>query len=332
MSSSRIERKALDQIRFILIVMVVFIHAPGWGAFWYGQSLAALPVPGFFLVSGYLFFRGFEEVWDWRVYAHKMRRRAIRLLIPYLLCNLLKLLSLPLAGSEPVHGFMPFLRAFWDIDPTFCAPVLLATWFLRDLFLMFLLAPLLWLLVHWGRLAPFLLLALCDIQGWWPAPHVLSLEGLAFFSLGAAFTLCRISFLPLLARRHIWAYAAGIASLVLYVFLRGEAIRYLFLCGGLWALFVLVYRLCHRPDWGFSSQCTDAVLFVYLGHALFVLNAVYRSLDHLVPTSSLVCSILLYFTAPLLTVALLVFARTYIYLPLRNSVIRLFGRGRKNSE
>ena len=321
-SCSSLERNALNQIRFILVVLVVFIHTPGWGAFWYGQSFAALPVPGFFLLSGYLFFRGMEGKWDWHLYGQKMRRRTWRLLVPYLLCNLVKLLSLPYTGGEPVQGILPFLKAFWSFEPSFCAPVLLATWFLRDLLLMCCLSPLLWFLVRWGRFVPFLLFALCDIRGIWPGAHVLSLEGLAFFSLGAAFTLCRIPLIPLLVRNPLWAYITGVSSLVFFLLFHGEALRYVYLCGGLWAIMALVCQLSSR--WRFPAHCTDSVLFIYLGHALFVLSAVHLSLARLFPSTPLVFPILLYFATPLLTVALLVFGRTHIYVPIRAYLLRIF--------
>lgn len=53
-------------------------------------------IPGFFLISGYLFFLKWEEregvkVWSWICYGKKLHSRLFSLLIPYILWNIIPL-------------------------------------------------------------------------------------------------------------------------------------------------------------------------------------------------------------------------------------------------
>lgn len=100
---------AIQQLRFPLAVMVVFIHSFGggdsdishlsWATFSsvdaYNvvrnavNALCSVAVPLFFAISGYLFFLNLDK-WDWGAWREKMSRRVYTLLIPYLVWNVIR--------------------------------------------------------------------------------------------------------------------------------------------------------------------------------------------------------------------------------------------------
>lgn len=116
--------RALAGIRFPLVLMVLAMHvhpealhagpvfSPAATAL---TQLGFMAVPCFFLMSGYLFFRGLED-WDWKACGRKLRSRVHTLLIPYLIFNLL-CVAAPLAGVDnPARNpdALPVLGWFWD--------------------------------------------------------------------------------------------------------------------------------------------------------------------------------------------------------------------------
>ena len=206
------DSKALRLLRWPLIVGVVFIHAnnervglpapeggPALWVYWLrkglSEGLAATAVPLFFLISGYLFF--FGAPLDPKRYFEKLRKRVRTLLIPFLFWNLALALALMIALRVPaVSQFVSGQQgAFLErgprawIDGVFGftqAPVNYQFWFLRDLMLAVLLAPLGALCFRAGGLASALWLA--GLGGpWflhvWPLT-IPSAAALFFFFLG----------------------------------------------------------------------------------------------------------------------------------------------------
>lgn len=217
------DSQRLALLRFPLIVCVVFIHAAETSVHFQGESLdlaqvsfavsfvrnlvshclASAAVPLFFLISGYLFFQGFE--WSWPGYRAKLASRVQTLLIPFLFWNMLTLLLWTLGQNWPVtqhlfsgsHQELPNLS--WREGAAAVlgigrAPVAYQFWFVRDLMVLVLLVPLIaWLLR--GRWLGVLLVAtlfVCrSLDLWWlPSP---SSEASAFFCLGAFLAQRRIS-------------------------------------------------------------------------------------------------------------------------------------------
>ena len=100
----------IRQLRFPMIVLVTFAHSYGhvaddfyllsseWNSYEFlklliSQTLVKVAVPVFFIISGYLFFANVKE-WNFSVYKEKMFRRVKKLLIPYLIWNLLMAIKL----------------------------------------------------------------------------------------------------------------------------------------------------------------------------------------------------------------------------------------------
>lgn len=202
----------LNLLRFPLIVGVVFIHAYGTtvglssGVVGAGQNsfgtdfvqnlisqgIARTAVPLFFLMSGYLFFVG--VVWSEHSYIEKLKSRTKTLLIPFLFWNAMTLTLIALAQALPATqeyftGKNPPVASFNAIDYLTVifgigrSPISYQFWFIRDLMILVLLAP---IIFYINKKIPFpfiFVLFICWLAKAWPifAP---SSEALFFFAIG----------------------------------------------------------------------------------------------------------------------------------------------------
>ena len=207
------------QLRFPMIVLVTFAHSYGrveegfsllmsdWNTYEFlkllvSQTLVKVAVPVFFIMSGYLFFANMP-LWDWHAYAGKLRRRAASLLLPYVVWNVLMALKLRVFSW----------RIFWDYigeagqqtdwfgqHHLMTAPLNMPLWFLRDLMVMALLAP----VAYWSvrRLGFWLLGVLLRFAGGIAlkalSPLAARLLGMLLFGLLALllFVLCVKAIFP----------------------------------------------------------------------------------------------------------------------------------------
>jgi surface polysaccharide O-acyltransferase-like enzyme len=213
MSISKLDSRRIDVLRFPLIVGVVYIHAYEAGIRFAGgvastvqdalffdfvrnllsQGVARVAVPAFFLISGYLFFLNWRTGFDF--FVPKMHARIRTLFVPFLFWNVFSLLlyfavqNLPFAkqfsaGRASIIldlGFSGLVSAILGIGR---APIAYQFWFIRDLMLLVLLAPLVGFAARrfgvWFIAALFVL----RILDAWPF-YSPSIEASAFFMLGA---------------------------------------------------------------------------------------------------------------------------------------------------
>lgn len=150
----------IDIVRCIMNYMIVVLHA--WAAFQYVQwgcgefvvwnficsHLAAMAMPTFFLISGYLLFQNFSM----NSWPDKMKRRVRRLVVPYFAWNILFVLfylglsqCIPrLATRVSTFGLDSVCGAISKIASFTVAPIDGPLWFLRVLFILALFSPLIW--------------------------------------------------------------------------------------------------------------------------------------------------------------------------------------------
>ena len=206
----------IQRLRFPLAVMVVFIHSGNrpfvHGGEWFrvlsADVIPTIAVPLFFLISGYLFFRGLER-WNWDEWRKKMYRRVHTLLIPYLIWTTLYIAyvyfhqcRLSLCADEgwiPVgqwfsdHGGMSM---WWDSIVTekdhplgyrmiSAHPFHRVLWFVRDLMVVNVLSPTIhWALRKGGKMVLIALLILYLLQ-LWPSFHCIGITCVFFYTAGA---------------------------------------------------------------------------------------------------------------------------------------------------
>ena len=157
------------------------------------QGIARVAVPLFFLMSGYLFFANFR--WSQQTFLRKVTTRMRTLLIPFLFWNVAML------------GFYATVQSIPALAPYFSGPTALIRelslmeypnvllgfkgypiayhfWFIRDLMVLILLAPLIALVLRFAALPFLLAVYLCWVTGKWPV-YIPDCAGVLFFSCGA---------------------------------------------------------------------------------------------------------------------------------------------------
>jgi surface polysaccharide O-acyltransferase-like enzyme len=328
----------LNLLRFPLIVGVVFIHAAIGPVRVAGSDLGAtqtsavsefvfrlvnggiarIAVPLFFLMSGYLFFLGFE--WSKQSYFAKLRSRARTLLIPFLFWNVYALLIVAVAQSIPatqrfISRGSPLIASFTTFDYLNALlgltrhPIAFQFWFIRDLMIAVLLVPLIYFLLKHAPLPFLAVLSVGWFLGVWPV-SIPSSAAILFFSAGGylAWTDRSLFALDRYGPRIVGLY---LPVLMLDVLWKGQPYSlYLHNAGVVLGIVAGLYatKLAAESEavksWllGLSS----ASFFVFAAH-IPLLQVVEKSLRVVSPQSTS-ASLALYFVSPAAVVAILVLA------------------------
>ena len=198
----QIQSQAIEIVRFPLAVMVVCIHTyfieslnlqgteitmEGWVApvviSLFSISLSHVAVPMFFVISGYLYFLNINNL-GWDTYLSKTKKRLFTILVPYLSWNIIALMISPslLSGLSLYHVLIGFWGQGEGLFP-WNGPL----WFLRDLMIVQLLTPLIYITIKKINYWFVSLLLLLLILGVLPTvtSFGFSTESLVYFSIGA---------------------------------------------------------------------------------------------------------------------------------------------------
>lgn len=297
-----------------------------------------LAVPLFFFFSGFLFFRKVEQ-WSASLWLTKLRKRFRTLLVPYVLWNLLSF-----AGFWAIH-FLPGRpwrewpqsladcfadrggwHIFWNshdigrdsinwlgltvFHPT--APIDVPLWFVRDLMVMVLLAPVVhFLLRRLGGWLPLLLGALY-VMVLWPPVEGLSLSAVFFFTVGAWMGLTRRNLVVEAGRMRTVSYVVTPLLLLALMLLQGAPVRLgslltpLYVISGSCALVNVAAASVRRFPLLVPRVCSQSSFFIYAAHTLLLLKLMGALAARLFPGEAPAFYLLRYFATPLLTVAVCV--------------------------
>ena len=136
-----------------------------------------MAVPGFFLISGYLFFRtlhGFRDI------GRKWQERIWSLVVPYGAWNTLWYLAYVLSGRERFSfDALTLAAANYRCNPTF--------WYMYQLILLTILAPLLYLLLRHAFVMILSLLLLAAAIGAGATLPMVNADALIYYGVGALF-------------------------------------------------------------------------------------------------------------------------------------------------
>jgi fucose 4-O-acetylase-like acetyltransferase len=208
--------RKLKVLNWFAILLVVWVHAfnffprylvpntlveGGFNFFSYveyliSNGMARFVMPFFFAVSGFLFF--FRTGLDKPPFASKILGRVRTVAIPYLIWNCIGIAVVVAARNLQLsQEFMPqYLKEMtWEqfASGFILGPVSFQLWYLRDLFLLCVLSPIIFFICRYraGALIWLVLLLVVwshDNSG----PKILNAEGVLFFSFGAAIAIHKI--------------------------------------------------------------------------------------------------------------------------------------------
>lgn len=194
-------RNKITWFTFFFSLLVIWVHSynavlflgsnktaydTDWLERFLGEEVAQIAVPGFFLISSYLFFRNFSmdhlrKKWNSRIKS---------ILIPYIAWNLLYYLGYVIGSRIPVvtevigKGIVPFNF------PAAAEAVIHYTynyvfWYLNQLIFLILLAPFVYLLVKQKIAGVIYLILLFTAIYFGAALPVINLDALLYYSAGA---------------------------------------------------------------------------------------------------------------------------------------------------
>ena len=298
----------IRKLRLPLIALVTYAHSYGGmtegysvlGSGWdtyevlkllVSQTLVKVAMPTFFAISGYLFFANVETL-SREVYWQKIRRRVNTLLIPYLVWNLLMAIKLNTYS----------LSVFWT-------PANMPLWFLRDLMVVSLLTPIIYIGVK--RLGGWLLVALLPVYltGIWAIQPGLNPYALCFFTIGAFLSIKKKDIIDTCMKIEKPAYILSTMLVIAMLLTYGMSVfPLLMLClrvVGIAAVFCLANRGTRFAQRGLSPLCEDAAYFIYLSHYVLFFGFIDSTFFALFGTSTTSLSIH-YLLCPLLKVAVLI--------------------------
>ena len=209
---------AITWLRFPLIFLIILLHCysvqrleGSHGTYFkvlypFSLWLGETGVPGFFFISGFLFFL------SKKAYYQKLQARSHTLLIPYLLWNLilltLYLVSWAVGYPQDINGrsitgftIIDYVRLFWDrgsFDDGNFVPLLCPLWYIRNLLIMSILSPILYYIIRYAR-EVFLL----AITFWWMISYHNAFipQTILFFCLGAYFSIFDINPLQMVQKQ-----------------------------------------------------------------------------------------------------------------------------------
>ncbi|MBO7502016.1 MAG: acyltransferase family protein [Paludibacteraceae bacterium] len=344
------QQRTSDTIRFMrlpLAIAIVFQHSHGfissarpadadallswqmldWMRGIFSWVLNGATIPAFALIAGYLFFQQWQRdksgliLWDWRTYGRKIYHRLFSLIVPYMIWNLLAAWYMNADWNWDI---------FWGINswghgntnifgqtllPTY-APLNAPLWFMRDLFILCLAAPLLYPLIRFGRwytLGAIILIYALQFPAWTP-----SLALMPWFVIGAWLAIFGkdLSTIAL----QLWKPWLWIGILLSPVLLPLDGIWFGIVKPIMMFLLCLFYfwsatKIVERKAWKTPEILSRASVPVYAGHmGLGVLNNAAEWVAAWIPDTSsawlLACR---YFLAPTLCVAIIVVIFTLLY-------------------
>ncbi len=365
MGLESLQSQTIDWLRLPLAVAVVFIHSFGQPAEYdlsaihanpldgmsiytllricFSHALTHIAVPTFFLISGFLFFRKIK-VWNKDVYTSKMKSRWRTLVVPYLLWNLITILSVvalkvgafflkgkPLSNILVYFEEKGWLRMFWDCNvwaedrlnylgmaTPMTGPINLPLWFLRDLIVVTAITPIIYWFVKRTRHYGLLLIGLSYVTGIFPNIHSLNITALFFFSVGAYFGIFGKNMVEQFRKLRYSSYVAAILFLIPLVWFDGRntdtgyIIYPFYIISGVCAIVNLASQLLSSGKVRVYPVLSQSTFFIYATHTILILGISSRIVKMVMGDSSLVTLTIGYFITPILATSICICVYLFI--------------------
>lgn len=290
---NREESRKIDFVKVLLCIGIVFRHSL------IDDSTITLPlttlvnqvlelltyaiVPCFFLISGFLYFLNFDRIQKFgSCYLKKTKSRVVSLIVPYLCANtvaLLVLLAVSFVGvktnsvPQPPSQFIDLIKGYWNTGSG--SPYGYGLWFLRDLIVVSLLTPFVYLFAIKIKFPGILclltiwLLGLVDIQ--LPGIGVCSIS---FFTFGAYLALNNRSLfycIDFSKKSRLIIVILMIISILLAIVLQSSITRNLSTV----FILLLMFGIFSSHNIEVSKSLVTKTFFIYMYHG-YILIALER--------------------------------------------------------
>ena len=345
MTREELQSNTISFIRFPLAVGVVMIHSwcgipavsykhlpnpdmPVFSyiAYFFSVILPRIAVPLFFAIAGYLFFKSVTS-FTFQTYIGKLRKRFKTLFVPYIFWNLLVILiTFAVQTFTSYYHDQPLVKDysvgdwFWALfyynnigtDGTNLVfqsqPAAFQLWFIRDLMIIMLFSPLVYVLCKRLKLWFIIPLSLLWLNEFWylgfNVRDYLDRNVVFFFPLGAYFGIHKIDFIAVAKRWGKLALIVYAAMAVLDLifencWLRGFHDRILIITGIVGAIYVVSTQI-ERGKWHVNTFLDKSSFFVFAAHGLLMKTVLYFIFEkHQVGE---ITTTLLYFLVPIATI------------------------------
>ena len=257
--------------------------------------LCQVAVPVFFTISAYLYFQRWEL--SWKCYRQKIQRRLKSLWLPFVLFNALivvyyyvKLYLLPIPSERQLllGGLETLCSCLFGVPQVMNGPL----WFVRELMVFILLAPLLGWVVLWGWRST-LVIVLASFVACRFASYFSLFYWLPCLAFGCYCALHEESIIGLLDRIRKWTYSKPTVIVCFLCFIAvaysclqeaedSSLFYYAFrMSAPVWT--VLIYSLCDNllPRW-LVGQVAPLTFFIFCSHTFFI-NIVSTLLSRFLP-------------------------------------------------
>lgn len=311
----------ISLLRFPLIFCVVIIHSrfsqsdvTGSNDEWpfhlmnfISNRMLLFVNPLFFLISGYLFFLSgnLERKTGW---IKKYKKRIYTLLLPYIIWNFigtvlflmkfLPVISQYFPGLKNIHlDICLILSCFWGIDlGGNINPIDYPLWFLRDLMIIILFAPLIYFFVkNKYSICGLLLLSIFSID-------IIGYTAFVYFSIGAYFSVNKIN-ITIFYDNSKWLFLPLCSVFICLYILWSETFLSPFLCQ--WYVLnciVLIFGLVKVKRFHINEK-SSFTFFLFVSHGL-IIPYIKKLIIQFLPKSSIYL-LLDYLLIPLCTLLIL---------------------------
>jgi hypothetical protein len=291
--------QVIEAMRFPLIILVLFIHIRPMAYItlaWHfsamniynivaemiSHNVGSIAVPCFFLFSGFFFFYKKEEL-DTSFYFNQWRKRVRTLLIPYFIWNVLYILIILIKNITFSHlglvidnGYqMVYNNSLYNL--LWSMPVNYPMWFLRDLIVMSLLAPLFALLFKYTKVYGLLFLFLIYVLGFDSNIPGFSMTAILFFGAGVYMAIFKKNILAVCSKWRLFTTVVAVFLLCISTYCNGTSyhlqLSRLFIPFGIICMVNFINIIISNEKLKrFLCSMSPTVFFIYAIHAIYIIN------------------------------------------------------------
>lgn len=349
-NNTEVQSDIISCLRFPLIIMVVYLHSTGdltqagipivqQGIYeiiqtLWGRMIVHSAVPTFFFISGFLMFYGIE-CFSINCYKKKIQKRISRLLVPYLLWNVIALLIWifrnlreglsigDILSSYMGKGIFSCFWVFYTIGDEYLdilgnvsyltAPINLPLWYLRDLIILSILSPVFFYFIKNTKGFSILIFASYFISGLFSNIPGLSSSAFTFYGIGAYFSIMKKDF-STVTHKYLWGIFPVYIALLLYILYNYHTkpaillfplfkLLGVFVIIGATASIIRYFRIKRFPIFA------ESTFFIYAIHYILFFSFIDTFLFDILPPNNTICHILQY----ILSVPIKIFLYITIY-------------------